>query len=79
MEIPNRCDRLHLRLINDHHHVKLYYSQDGESWIKFPQVMEVSGYHHNAFGDFLGLRLGIFTAGQGEAIFQNFKYKALNK
>jgi xylan 1,4-beta-xylosidase len=77
MVLPNLFNRLHLRLVNDHHEIKLYYSPDGQVWTKFPQVMEVSGYHHNTIGDFLSLRLGIFTAGQGEAIFRNFKYKPL--
>jgi xylan 1,4-beta-xylosidase len=77
MAMSNSCNKLHLRLINDHHEIKLYYRQDGQSWIKFPQAMEVSGYHHNTIGDFLSLRLGVFAAGQGEAVFRNFKYKAL--
>jgi len=45
--------------------------------VKFPAAMEVSAYHHNAFGDFVSLRLGLYAAGEGFAEFRNFRYRSL--
>jgi xylan 1,4-beta-xylosidase len=39
--------------------------------------MEVSGYHHNVCGGFLMLRPGLYAAGDGEARFRAFRYRAL--
>jgi xylan 1,4-beta-xylosidase len=39
--------------------------------------MEVSGYNQNVRGGFMMLRPGIYAAGDGEARFKNFTFKAL--
>jgi xylan 1,4-beta-xylosidase len=39
--------------------------------------MEVSGLHHNVFGGFLSLRLGIYAAGNGEVRLRDFRYSAI--
>jgi hypothetical protein len=39
--------------------------------------MEVSGYHHNVRGGFLMLRPGLYAAGNGNARFRRFSYRAL--
>jgi hypothetical protein len=39
--------------------------------------MEVSGYHHNVRGGFLMLRPGLYSAGEGEARFRDFRFRAL--
>jgi len=39
--------------------------------------MEVSGIHHNVFGDFLSLKLGIYCAGKGTARLGDFRYRAI--
>lgn len=69
--------RLYVRLRNCHNTVTLFYSQNGKEWTRFPSAMEVSGYNHNNFGDFVGLRLGIYAAGSGEVEFSGFQYRAL--
>ncbi len=68
---------LFLRLTNDRHIVTIRYSVDGTKWEKFGTQMEVSGYHHNVMYDFLSLRPALYTAGEGEVRFRNFKYHAL--
>lgn len=69
---------LRLRLINDHHVITYQYSfDDGKSWRTHPTRMEVSGIHHNVFGGFLSLRIGLFCAGSGTATLTNFTYRAL--
>jgi len=69
--------KLHLRLVNDRHIVTLFTSPDGSNWIRFRTIMEVSGYHHNVADGFTSLRPAIYVAGQGEARFRNFRYRAL--
>ncbi|MNC68186.1 hypothetical protein D3C75_1187540 [compost metagenome] len=69
--------RLHLRVRNEHQALTMFYSVDGMDWKRFPSAMEVSGYNHNNFGEFLGLRLGLYAAGSGEAEFSEFRYRAI--
>jgi beta-xylosidase len=70
--------RTWLRLVNDRHIVKFYHSGDGKEWQIFrDRQMEVSGYHHNVRGGFMMLRPGVYAAGEGQARFHNFKYRAL--
>jgi len=69
---------LRLRLTNDRNILTIHTSADrGATWQKFDVQMEVSGYHHNVAYDFLSLRPAIYAAGQGEARFSNFTYRAL--
>lgn len=65
-----------LKMVNDNHEVKLYFTQDG-NWKRLPKTLEVSGLHHNVLGGFLSLRPALFAFGEGETIFRNFKYKQL--
>ncbi|UDF05553.1 family 43 glycosylhydrolase [Asticcacaulis sp. AND118] len=69
--------KMWMRLRNDRHIVTFDTSSDGQTWKRFDRGMEVSGYHHNVRGGFLMLKPGFYAAGQGEARFKSFKYKAL--
>jgi xylan 1,4-beta-xylosidase len=69
--------RCFVRLRNDHHVVTMWHSADGERWTKHWLQLEVSGYHHNVAGGFLGLRPALLATGGGEVRFRNFKYRAL--
>ncbi|MGS2765037.1 beta-xylosidase family glycoside hydrolase [Sinomicrobium sp. M5D2P9] len=55
----------------------MYYSTDGNNWIKIRNSLEISGFHHNAFGGFLGVRIGLCAMGEGSVKFKNFSYKPL--
>jgi len=55
----------------------MYYSQDGKKWNKIESSLEVSGFNHNAFGGFLGIRIGLCSIGDGTVKFKNFVYKKL--
>lgn len=68
---------VYLRLKNINHTVDLYYSTDGQQWIKIQNSLEVSGFHHNTFGGFLGVRIGLCSIGEGMVKFKNFKYTAI--
>ena len=70
--------RMRIRVTNNRHIVTYDTSGDGgRTWRRFDRGMEVSGYHHNVRGGFLMLRPGLYSAGQGEARFSNFTYRAL--
>jgi beta-xylosidase len=69
---------LYLKIRNVHHTVRMFYSVDGTVWKKYPFSLEVSGYHHNAFGEFLGLRLGLYAAGKGTVEFSDFRYRTIS-
>jgi xylan 1,4-beta-xylosidase len=74
--MPTRSVRI--RLTNDRHIVTFHYSHDGgKTWILHGHRMEVSGIHHNVFGGFLSLKVGIYSANQGSILLQNFSYRAL--
>lgn len=66
-----------LCLKNINNTVDMYYSIDGEKWIKIENSLEVSAYHHNVLSGFLSLRLGLCSIGDGKVKFKNFIYKPL--
>lgn len=63
-----------LRLKNVNSTVDMYYSLDGKKWNKIENSLEISGFHHNAFGGFLGVRIGLCSMGEGVVKFKNFSY-----
>jgi beta-xylosidase len=69
--------RVFLRLVNDRNLVSLYHSADGRDWRRYDTRMDVSGYNHNTAYDFLSLRPALYVAGDGEARFRGFRYRAL--
>ena len=69
--------RVFLRLTNAFNIVTLHSSGDGVTWNKLDRQMEVTGYNHNVRNGFMMLRPALYAAGQGEARFRNFKYRAL--
>jgi len=76
---PQGGRTLRLRLRNDAHVVTFHYSTDeGRTWTRHDTRMEVSGMHHNVFGGFLSLRLGIYAAGGGAARLREFRYRVID-
>ena len=65
-----------LRLTCDHHEVTFAYD-DGSGWKSIRRGMETSGYHHNVFGGFVSLRVGLVACGTGTASFRDFTYQTL--
>ncbi len=66
-----------IKVINRQHDVTFHYSHDGTQWTQHPWQMEVSGLHHNVFGGFSSLKVGIYSAGSGEIVARQFTYKGL--
>ena len=67
-----------LRILNDEHEVSFYYSADGKDWNRVERTLEMSGFHHNVFGQFLSLRAGLYAFGEGNVRFDNFTYRPLS-
>ena len=67
-----------LRLRNINNTVDMYYSADGEEWIKIENSVEVSSMHHNVLSGFMSLRIGLCSIGEGSIKFKNFVYKPIN-
>lgn len=77
--LPIKNSRVRVRMINDHHVITFQYSQDnGRTWKLHPTRMEASGMHHNVFGGFLSLNVGIYCAGSGKVLLNDFQYRALD-
>ena len=71
---------IRFRITNDRNVVTYHYSIDnGKTWRRHPTRMEVSGLHHNVFGGFLSLRIGICAMGEGRIRLSNFTYKAMDE
>jgi xylan 1,4-beta-xylosidase len=75
--IAHDAREVRLRIGNVENVVTFHYSyDDGRTWTRHGTRMEVSGLHHNVFGGFLALRVGLYAAGMGEARLSNFRYRA---
>jgi len=75
---PAETPTLRIKLTNDHNVVTYHYSlDDGKSWVLHGHRMEVSGIHHNVFGGFLSLRVGLYSAGRDSVQFRDFRYRAI--
>lgn len=75
--IAHDTRKIRLRISNVENVVTYHYSyDDGRTWTRHGTRMEVSGLHHNVFGGFLSLRIGLYAAGTGEARLRDFRYRA---
>ena len=71
---------LRVRMTNNAHVVTFEYSHDeGRNWTVHGTRMEVSGMHHNVFGGFLSLRVGLFAVGKGAVRLRDFRYRAVTE
>jgi xylan 1,4-beta-xylosidase len=78
MRQPMPTRRVRIRLTNDRHIVTCHYSHDeGRTWTRHGHRMEVSGLHHNVFGGFLSLKIGLYSAGKGSVLIRDFDYRAV--
>lgn len=68
-------NHIFLRLVNRNNTVDLYYSLDGQKWMKEETSFEVTSYNHNGLSGFLSLRLGLCAIGNGTVKFKNFVYR----
>ncbi|HEX7803840.1 MAG TPA: family 43 glycosylhydrolase [Pseudoxanthomonas sp.] len=75
---PRSGRRVRVRLTNLDNVLTFHHSHDqGRTWALHPTRMEVSGLHHNVFGGFLSLKIGLYSAGKGSVLFRDFDYRAV--
>jgi xylan 1,4-beta-xylosidase len=75
---PQAIASARVRLTNVDNVITFHYSFDGgKTWTLHGTRMEVSGIHHNVFGGFLSLKLGVYAAGAGTVRLRDFRYRAL--
>ncbi|MHB8812173.1 MAG: family 43 glycosylhydrolase [Steroidobacteraceae bacterium] len=77
--IKKKNRQVRVRVTNDHNVVTYEYSHDaGRTWQLHTIRMEVSGIHHNVFGGFLCLKLGLYSVGPGKVGLRDFRYRAID-
>jgi hypothetical protein len=45
---------------------------------KFANSEDLEGYNHTTFGGYYSLRPALYSSGDGQAIFRNFRYRKLS-
>jgi len=68
--------KLHLRIINNHQIVTMYYSTDGTNWTRHALRNEVSGYQANTIDDLASLRPALYACGTGAVRFSDYRFHA---
>jgi xylan 1,4-beta-xylosidase len=71
--------RVGLRIVNDKQDVRFYYKDDAGNWQIMQPSIEISGAQHNALGGWHAVRPALFATGTGQARFQYFHYRPLEK
>lgn len=69
--------KLWVKLRNTRHIISGWYSLDGQQWHKYPWGYDMQGFHHNTLGEFLSLRPGILSMGDGEVKVTQLVYRTL--
>ena len=74
--VPNNIGKdFYAKLQNRGNDLAISVSKDGQSWVSIIENLDVSGFHHNKFHGFYALRIGLLSAGKGQARFRQFRYK----
>ncbi|MGO4592693.1 family 43 glycosylhydrolase [Leifsonia sp. 2TAF2] len=68
---------IELRLRNDHHIVTGWHRRPGEEWTRHGVRYETSGAHSSTMNDLKSLRPALFSTGEGEVVFRDFRYRPL--
>ena len=70
--------KIYLKIVLQDYNLSMSLSQNGRKWEHYPNSLEVSGFHHNVFGGFKSLKIGIYCKGKGELIIDNFQFAAID-
>lgn len=74
--LPNKLGKRFLAKIqNQGNSVRMAVSKDGKEWTTLVENMDVSQLHHNNYGGFYALRIGLLSSGKGSAGFRQFRYR----
>jgi beta-xylosidase len=67
-----------LRIKNIRNKCAFYASKDGMQWTLLQKNVDISGLHHNNYHNFLALRIGLLSIGEGKTKFNKFVYRTIN-
>jgi hypothetical protein len=56
----------------------IFAGPDEKSLEKFANSEDLEGYNHTTFGGYYSLRPALYSSGDGQAIFRNFRYRKLS-
>lgn len=62
------------KIVNCENNVRIAVSKDGKVWTVLAENIDVSWMHHNNYGGFYALRIGLLSVGKGKAGFRHFRY-----
>lgn len=66
-----------VKIINRNNICEMLASNDGKTWDILRKEIDVSSLHHNNYGSFYSLRIGLFSAIEGKTRFEHFIYERL--
>lgn len=73
--LPNKLGKKFIaRIHNRGNNVVITVSKDGKNWTTLADNLEVGNLNHNNYGGFYALRIGLLSAGKGNATFRRFTY-----
>jgi xylan 1,4-beta-xylosidase len=75
--LTQATDSLYLKVVNRENVVTLFWRSDHAQWTQSEYAHEVSGYHHNVFNGYGGLRVALYASGEGSVRFSDFQYRGL--
>jgi xylan 1,4-beta-xylosidase len=71
-------NKMTLRILFDRNDVEFFAGPDENSLEKFANSEDLEGYNHCTFGGYLSLRPALYAAGDGNAMFKNFRYRKMD-
>lgn len=74
--LPNKIGkRFFAKIQNQGNIMRVMVSKDGKEWNTLAENIDVSQLHHNNYKGFYALRIGLLSAGKGNAGFRKFRYR----
>ena len=70
--------RMFMRIAVQDQIATFHYSLDGKTWTRHGVRSEISGYNANTIDNLLSLRPALFAAGEGQVVFRDFRFRALD-
>ncbi|PTQ93652.1 beta-xylosidase [Mucilaginibacter yixingensis] len=76
LKLPNKFGKQFFLKIHNHGNTcNFFASKDGNNWQLLAENINVADMNHNKYHGFYALRIGLMSAGKGQARFKQFRYK----
>lgn len=76
LKLPNRIgEKFTSKIQNQGNKIRIMVSKDSKNWIVLAENIDVSQMHHNNYGGFYALRIGLSSTGENRAGFRRFHYR----